>query len=209
MSEAHSRSRSGWLLRRASISATTSPAPPRSSCAASRSSTRPRRASSSRTRYGTTHSPSPASGRTSPWNIASAVVQSARAAAGSLESRGRCLAGQAENLDRVDCLGRNVERVAGSRPGDQRAVTERASEPRDLGLQRVAGDAHRLVRPEILDQPLGSHHDPGFEREPDEQLGRLAGPHGDCDAVAVQLDRAEHRDRDHTAPYDARPVTAP
>ena len=122
---------------------------------------------------------------------------------------GRCLAGQAENLDRVDCLGRNVERVASSRPGDQRAVTERASEPGNLGLQRVAGDAHRVVRPEILDQPIGSHHDPCFQRESDEQLGRLAGPHGDCDVVAVKFDRAEHRDRDHTAPYDARPVTAP
>ena len=98
---------------------------------------------------------------------------------GIARMRGRCLAGQAENLDRIDCLGRNVERVASSRPGDQRAVTERASEPGNLGLQRVACDPHRLVDPEFFDQPLGSHHDPGFERESDEQLGRFAGPYGD------------------------------
>ena len=114
-------------------------------------------------------------------------------------SQPRRLAGQAEHVEGIDRSGLDVQHVPGPRPGDERSVAERPSQPRDLDLQRVAGHAHRILGPEVLDQPLRADHDARFEGEPDEQLGRLARPHRNRDAIAVQLDRTEHRDRDHTS----------
>ena len=109
------------------------------------------------------------------------------------------LAGHVEHVEGIDRCGLDVQHVSGSRPGDKRSVAERPSQPGDLGLQRVASDARRLVGPQVLDQPLRADQDARFEGEPYEQLGRLARPDGNRDAIATHLDRTEHRHRDHTS----------
>ena len=91
----------------------------------------------------------------------------------------RRLGGQAEHVERVDRAGLDVQHVPGSRPGQERPVAERPAQPRHLQLQRVAVHAHGLLGPQVLDQPLRTDHDARVERQPDQQLGRLARPHRD------------------------------
>ena len=59
----------------------------------------------------------------------------------------RRLAGQAEHVEGIDRCGLDVQHVPGSRPGDERSVAERPSQPRDLGLQRVASRCSPPPRP--------------------------------------------------------------
>ena len=106
ISEAQRPSRSGCWPSSHSSSAIASPPAPRSTRAATRSSSRPSRTSSRRDRWGWSHSPSPASARTSPRNSSSASVAASSAAAAS-PARRAAAAHLAHDEDLLDALVRD------------------------------------------------------------------------------------------------------
>jgi hypothetical protein len=112
------------------------------------------------------------------------------------------LVSQPGDFERVHRPGIDGERVAHLAPNDEARITQRLAEPRDLRLHRVRARDHRVVGPQILDQALLGHHRPGRDGQPHEQLGRLPGRYGDELAVPADLDRPEHRNRDHLRRLD-------
>ena len=103
--------------------------------------------------------------------------------------------GVAEQAERVDRARLDREPVAALAAGDHRRVAERPPQPRDLRLQRVA--VRRGARPQLVEQAVRAHEDPGLEREAHQQLRRLAARHRHGPPVAADLDGPQHRDLQH------------
>jgi hypothetical protein len=78
--------------------------------------------------------------------------------------------GVAQHGERVD-LGRlDGEPVSALRAHDDLRVAERATQPGDLGLQRVAAGVDGVGGPQVLHQPVRAHEQPGVECEAHEEL---------------------------------------
>ena len=131
--------------------------------------------------------------------------------AGRLQRRGRVTGaprrrggrGQAGDLEGVDPAGVELQGVAPVPAADQARVVEGPAQLGHLRLQGVPGRAGGGLAPQVIDQPLGRDEPPGVQRQPDQQLGGLAGRHRERPAVALDLQRAEHADSEHGSGYDA------
>ncbi len=113
------------------------------------------------------------------------------------ERGGRGSRRRASTASASTAVGSTASVVAAVATDDDGRVAERAAQPGDLRLQRVAAGVGGALAPEVVDQPVGAHEVPGLEREAHEQLRGLAARNRDELAVASDLDRAEHRDLQH------------
>ena len=158
------------------------------------------RASSSRARCGVTQSPSPAPARTSPRNIGN--VDAHRSAAPRSSPASSSADGEtrvAQHGERVDSGRVDGERVSAVAADEQGWVTERPAQLGDLRLEGVPARTDGIAAPQVVDEPVGAHQDTGVEREAHQQLGGLPSRNRHELARASDLDRAEHRDREHGA----------
>ena len=72
---------------------------------------------------------------------------------------------------------------------------ERAAQPDDVGLQRLAGRGRRVAVPERLDEAVGAHDAGRAGGENGQEQPLLRARHRDGRAVVVQdLQRSEDRD---------------
>ena len=198
ISSSHRPSWYGYVATAASSSPITSPTSPSRSRAENWVSMSFMRASSSRARCGV--DPVAVAGRRQ--HIPAVQLQRRRAQVGGAAvvagvEQPRRGGGVAQHGERID-LGRlDGELVAAVAAGDHRRIPERPAQPGDLRLQRVAAGVDGVGGPQVVDEPVGAHEQPGLEREAHQQLRRLAARHRHELAVAPDLDGAQHRDLEH------------
>ena len=112
------------------------------------------------------------------------------------QSRRRELA-ELGSLEGIDGARVDLERIPAGRRRDDRRVTQRTTQLRDLRLQRVALGRDPVRTPQVLDEALDPDRHPGIQGQPNQQLRGLARRNREQLPVATELERAEHRKGEH------------
>ena len=96
----------------------------------------------------------------------------------------------------VDLPALQDELVAGRARHQDRSplVAERLAEPRDVDVDQMVGGVRRILRPQLVDQPLGGDELVRPQGEGREQRSLLASTQGERFAVEVHLERSEDQE---------------